>query len=397
MQALGDRPVDASSILGLNPTMNNEKCTMCHSIIDPVAAAFQNWDDAGQYRPRLDGWYPDMRPPGFGDQVMPFEHTPAALQWLAKQVVEDPRFAMSAVLIMFKGLSGQDPLKEPSNPNDEGYLEGIRAARVQADIFNGIVAKFAESNYNLKTVVKEIVKTPYYRAYDAEGLDETRELELAEVGTGRLLIPEQLNRKIIAATGYPWRGMNVDNADYLLQENVYKILYGGINHDDVITRVTEPNGIMANVAKRMANEMACLTVPQDFAKDPADRVMFPLVEADYAPEDSNGFEIPAAAAAIRANIQLLHQRLHGDYLDINDPEINRTYELFLSVWKDGQRGMEAGEYDINIPGICAATSDYWTGEPYPEGKAVTSDRHYTIRAWMAIMTYMLSDYKFLHE
>lgn len=396
VQALGDRPVDASNIADHNPTMNTDPCRLCHSIVDPVAGAFQNWDAMGRYMPPELGWFPDMRPPGFGDIQMPPEEYPRGLQWVSKQIVEDPRFAVSAVNIMFKGLSGQDPLKEPTDPTANGYLEKIQAARMQREIFNEIGTKFVEADYNLKTVVKEIVKTPYYRAYDAENLDETRELELADLGTGRLLIPEQLNRKIEAVTGYPWRP-DIEADDYLTDLDQYLIFYGGIDSDTVIERITEPNGIMANVAKRMGNEMSCLAVPQDFGKPPDDRIMFPFVEPNFEPEDENGFEVPAAASAIRENIRHLHARMLGEYLDSNDPEINRTYELFLDVWKDGQAGLAAEDYDFNLPGPCQATSDYWTGEPYDEQRAVVGDPNYTIRAWMAVMSYMMQNWAFLHE
>ena len=69
-------------------------------------------------------------------------------------------------------LSGDDPLTAPKDPTQEGYLEGIRAADMQAAIFDGIATKFIDSNYNLKTIIKELVKTPYYRAVNASGLDE---------------------------------------------------------------------------------------------------------------------------------------------------------------------------------------------------------------------------------
>ncbi len=33
-----------------NPTMNNPACTVCHTVMDPVAGTFQNYDDIGYYR-----------------------------------------------------------------------------------------------------------------------------------------------------------------------------------------------------------------------------------------------------------------------------------------------------------------------------------------------------------
>ena len=48
-----------------NPTMHNPACTVCHSVLDPVAGAFQNYGDEGFYRDQwggldsLDGFYKD--------------------------------------------------------------------------------------------------------------------------------------------------------------------------------------------------------------------------------------------------------------------------------------------------------------------------------------------------
>ena len=38
-----------------NPTMNNPACTVCHSVLDPVAGAFQNYGDEGLYRDQWGG------------------------------------------------------------------------------------------------------------------------------------------------------------------------------------------------------------------------------------------------------------------------------------------------------------------------------------------------------
>ena len=38
-----------------NPTMNNPACTVCHSVLDPVAGAFQNYGDEGYYKDKWGG------------------------------------------------------------------------------------------------------------------------------------------------------------------------------------------------------------------------------------------------------------------------------------------------------------------------------------------------------
>ena len=52
-----------------NPTLSNPACTVCHTILDPVAGTFQNYDEEGRYRSNwggmdsLDGFYKE-NPPG---------------------------------------------------------------------------------------------------------------------------------------------------------------------------------------------------------------------------------------------------------------------------------------------------------------------------------------------
>ena len=54
-----------------NPTMRNSACTVCHTVLDPVAGAFQNYFDEGDYKASyggvdsLDGFYKDPEPSVF--------------------------------------------------------------------------------------------------------------------------------------------------------------------------------------------------------------------------------------------------------------------------------------------------------------------------------------------
>jgi hypothetical protein len=398
---LGERPIDPTSIKTVNPTMNNPNCTVCHTVIDPVAGALQNFqaNDIGDYQPLIDTdlgtWYPDMRLPGFGETQMPEGQEATSEQWLAQQLVADERFSRAAVNIVWKGVMGSEPLTEPFDAAQPGYAEALKAFEVQDRLLKGIAKKFADSNYNLKVVFKEIIKTDYFRAKNVVGeIEESRALEIEKLGTAHFLTPEQLNRKIEAVTGYPWRGQP-DQQDLLLDGNWYRIFYGGIDSDSIVTRISEPNGIMSNIALRMANEMSCVSTARDFAKDPSDRLLFPYVETSFVPQDENGFAVPAVNDAIRANIQHLYDHVLGEHYDIGDPEINEAYNLFFQIWEDGKKGLAAGEYSPDSP--CRVDADWWTGNPLPEEKRINQDNDYTLRAWMGVLSYMLSDYRFLHE
>ncbi len=391
---LGTRPTDASGSSYDNPTLNDANCVSCHTAVDPIAGAFANWDATGRYRPQghplrgeneddpdlLDvpetGWYPDMRPAGYKDQQLPGEWEPAAMQWVGYEAATDDLFSLSPVYTIYHGLFGRAPLVEPTDPNAPGFLEGVRAAKAQRKVFQEIAQRFEDSDYDLRVVFLELVKSPYFRAYRVNGeLSEERELELADIGLSRWLTPEELTGKIRSTVDVPF--------DSLLSADEYLILYGGINSNDVNERAYDASGTSANIAKRMANEVACASVARDFAKPASDRLLFTDADATGGPDQQ-----------VRRNIQHLHWHLLGEQLDLDDPEIDRSYDLFVDVYDEGQRGLLAEEYGIGL-GACAATTDIWTGEDLET--PLTEDADFTIRAWIAVTSYMLTDWKFLHE
>ena len=69
--------------------------------------------------------------------------------------------------------------------------------------------------------------------------------------------------------------------------------------------------------------------------------------------------------------------------------------MFFEIWQDGKTGLAAGTYPAEPP--CRANEDWFTKNPLPEENRINSDNDYTIRAWMGVLAYMLSDYRFLHE
>jgi len=85
----------------------------------------------------------------------------------------------------------------------------------------------------------------------------------------------------------------------------------------------------------------------------------------------------------------------GEHYDIGDPEISEAFNLFFQIWQDGKKGLADGTYTADPP--CRAENDWKTGNPLPEENRITQDNDYTVRAWMGVLAYMLSDYRFLHE
>src|SRR5205814_3443158 len=138
-----------------------------------------------------------------------------------------------------------------------------------------------------KTLVRQLVLGPVFRADNAAGGSA---LTLEGYGTGSILPPEMLARKVSATMGFHW--WRYDKNEWLTTD--YNLLYGGIDNDTVTARLTQPNGIMVNVAARMASEIACLGTAWDFTKARDGRILFPYVDPSYRPEDDNGYEVPDA-------------------------------------------------------------------------------------------------------
>ena len=385
VERLAARPIEIDSVQATNPTLFDNSCRVCHEYIDPLAGSFTNWSDEGFYRPRADGWYADMVPPGFGNDDIPNEEMDGAVPWLAQQIVDDPRFSLSVVYTMYSGLTGAKPLVEPSDPESPDYVQQIRAFEAQDWTFQGIANRFENSNYDLRVVVRELVKTPWFRAVSIEGeMNEAREAELQAMGSSRVLPPEALDRKIVAALGFQWMR---DGAPALTDGENYHYFFGGTDSKYVTSRLDQVNGVMANIVQRMANEMACQATAWDFARPANVRLLFPHVELNAMPADNE--------EAIRNNIKYLHKHLLGEVLEDDDFELERTYRLFEAVLELGQREMGTEEYPVALPGMCQALVDRQTGEALTS--PVTDDPNYTVRAWMAVVSYMLGDYRFIYE
>lgn len=399
-----EQPIDQTIVTEVNPTMNAAACVVCHKPMDPIAGAFRHFDERARYNP-MQTPLDDMRPPGFGAENIPYERLPESLKWLAPRVANDPRFALAAAYTVFTGLTGQAPPVAPTDRSSPDFDKEFESYLAIYSEFSKIAHDFQDSGYDLKVVFKEIIKSPYYRAKNSQKLTSDQQSQLSTLGMGRFLTPEMLHRKVWAVTGYPWRPRAFEDGgwsnDYLLIRDQYRMLYGGIDSNDTITRVKSPNGIMANIAERMSNEMACLAVPREFWKPTSERLLFPHVELTFEPEDKNGFPVEPAVVAIKKNIQHLHERILGEKLPDGHPEIDRTYKLFLDTYREGIKGMsdvtQEAKYDEWLNWSCRVRNDYWTRAELPEEDRLEQDANYVMRSWMAVVTYLMSDYQFLHE
>jgi hypothetical protein len=398
--ALAARPIEDGGQFKM-PTVENPNCSTCHSTIDPIAAGFQNWNEANRYLPFRtasgvdhalpntyrsnnypkdkngaayyqdgDNWFRDQHAPGYNGQAMPggVKGSKTALQWLGGQVAADQRYAIGAVHFWYRAIFNREPLKTPLDQTNPSYAAQLVAYNAQVDEFKEIAGRFATNRgngaFNVKDLLTDLVLSKWYTAAKADGQTASRKAELADVGGQALLNPAALNRKLMALTGVAW---NQFNNPYAGQALNYGNFDGGLNRP---FRASEYTMVQTMIADRMMAELSCNIVMTDMNKASANRLLFAGVTLNDTPAT------PAGEAAILATIKGMHKSLLKEDLPVTDAEIQRTYGLYKAVW--GDRATPPRN-----PTNCA----------YNAG----NDPNYTARSWAAVVGYMIGDQKFLFE
>lgn len=355
------------------PTMEASECVVCHRTLDPVAGLFQDYwrfdTNFAIYGKRKGGWFTDMFGAGFEGEDLPAAERWRALQWLGEKTAKDPRFAVAMVEHVYYILTGRKVLLPPKDLDDPLYPAKVRAYREQRRTTEAVAAKLAKNGFNLKVAFKEWIASDFYRA---DGLatvlkEPCRRAELDDVGLLRLLSPDQLERKVAAVFGEKWGRLNGELA----------MLYGGIDSKEVTERASDPSGAMGAIQRILSNDVACKHVAKDFARPSDERRLFPAIEPAVVPGATSMGDL-----AIRKAIVRLHEKVLGRYDAPDSAEVDRSFKLFAAVVKDAQaqKGLDKREnYHCR------------------QGGAVTDDPHYTIRAWRAVVTYLLRRPEFLYE
>lgn len=347
--------LDLNNVIGDVPTYEDPQCTVCHDVMDPIAGLFTKRDNGGEYdrgntfqHNRTTNGVPRMVPAGYtldAADVLPSAEEDQPLKWMVLRLAADDRFADRTVRTVLHGLAGIDS----TTPATTTFINDTKTA-------------FVASNFDFKALVKSIMLSDYFRA---ENLALTESpAAYADVGAGRILTPEELRRRITAAAGgsYDWRGPNSNSG---LGGRHY-LLYGGIDSDQVISRTIDPTSLMDGIQERVANQVACERVAADLYNN---GLLFPNVDETITPDDAAG------EAAIRQNIVFLHRHLLGEDLAAADIEVDASYQLFVDVRAEGETA---------IPSQC-------------RGGGGSSDVNGTVLPWMAVVTYLLSDYRFLYQ
>ncbi len=357
----GQRPMATSS--SLTEVIDNPTCSGCHNIMDPVSSSFQNFNDKGVYKiPNT--WYSDkgeMKPAGFAatDEVFDPEASEDPIQLLAQRVANDPSFAEATVKRIAEGLTGQKMLRDV-----EAIIEeDVALFEVQQSLLSVWKTAFINSGYNLKSLIKTIIKSPYYAPESVTGVTE---IVADKIGAVRILSPEMLTRKYLLVMGEGEFSGITSN----------KILYGGIDYDLVTERLLEPNGFMTAMQETYANKMACDVVNYDFQRDNDERLYFTDLTLNDLPSDASHEN------NIRAAIQKLMWRMWGQQVNEDDEQVNQAYNLLKDVQVAGMNDNDA-----------SSSLNCYTDN----GRVNNSDNNYIERSWNLLVVYLASDFQFLYE
>jgi hypothetical protein len=147
----------------------------------------------------------------------------------------------------------------------------------------------------------------------------------------------------------------------------------------------------------MANEVSCRATAYDFSRPPASRALFPDIELATMPLTAEGAADPVGEARVRSAIAQLHARVLGVSVAADGPEVEIAYRLFLDTMRDGRAALAAGTEHPWLMWSCQARVDPDTHAELPMDERIDQDPHYAVRAWMAVVTYLLSDHRFLHD
>lgn len=366
IMGLAQSPPDLAKIIASSDpnkpaTMNNLACVSCHTLLDQVASDFANYSPYGAYATNPNDIYPPVPMGGAGFEGVPVPSTAATrLSWLGSQIAQDPRFADAIVSQWLLALTGNPPLRDPRAGATR--QEEIAAKLYQEQVLSGIASAFRASNYNLKTVVKQLIESPYYRAVDANvAVSPSDAVMLNSLVNTHWRGSADLTAGLQAGMGTPWVTDRV-YGDTLNQE--YAALMTG----------ADATGFSARITSIMGSNMACFAFYSArygyFTGAP-----WMLPQAVTNAEDPNS--TTGAEDIQQAIATLIAMALPLDTATAA-VEQDATWKLYQQVYSTALANPDA------TPEGCIG------GRLLPYVKA-------TDEAWIAVLTYVLSDPELLFE
>ena len=215
-----------------NAIRENAACAACHVTLDPMASflfGFPGEDDEGLYNEEVASDWLDTtgQAPSFygvdGDTVVD----------LGVSIAEDRRFTQCATRRVFEGLVGRKASQE-----DARALQSHEEA-------------FIDSDMNLRTLIRSIVRDPVYRG-------QTKDDRIA-VGS-KIMSPEVLELAVLDLTGYQ---LLADGLSLMRSDNDLHILGGGLSHESGEYAPTTSNVTRVLVQSQLAEGASIYLLEQE--------------------------------------------------------------------------------------------------------------------------------------
>lgn len=308
--------------------LERAECAVCHAGLEPIAATLWGFEPhtsqilvdlsyargctgTGEYGTDiadtcypLKYWDPDrvddregwgLSAPGLGSAPV------ADLAALGRAIAEDPRFAECTTRWFYGWFTQTEPLTASS------------------EVIDPLTGAFVDSGFDAKTLVREIVWSPSFRS----------------AARRQIVRPEQLGRLIADLTGYRWT-LDPDDADcrsgarfdgcygevdlMTTSRFGFRALAGGIDGTSTVLPEHGPTPSRALVSRALAVRAAEHVVATDLAEpDRSARRLLRRVEAWDTDED-----------VVRAQIVELFRRIVGDTVEVDGPEVDAAWPLFVA-------------------------------------------------------------------
>ena len=322
-----------------------------------------------------DTWYRDMRIPGFAGESA--SRSDNSVQWLARQIVGDERFAKAAVKFWWPAIMGSEIVEPPEDATDADFKGRLLAANAQGAELERLASGFRDGfkgglAYNLKDLLLELVLSKWFRADAVTDTDPVRRLALHNAGAKRLLTPEELARKTDALTGFQW-GRHIRTHCYPECERLpsaltddYRLLYGGIDSDGITERARDITPVMGGVAKRHATQVSCPVVLREIYLLPdADRRLFAGFDPVVTPlsEFSSVLEVEAASWEEREPLSM------SGFLAAGPKNVRVTFTNgYYDEVNERYRKVRLDRLEVrNVAGKVVASFEFEDLEPRPRG------------------------------
>lgn len=270
-------------------------CGTCHAVLDPMAAFFGGFversaneptDQLVQYSPWTAEWYNGWAAPAY------YGRPADDLVDLGAYVAADPRFTRCATTQFAQSLTALPDL-------DARTLDGFHSA-------------FEAGDFTLRALVREIVWSDAYRS-DAQ----------------RVLTTEQLATSVADLVG--WTESADEDLSELTWEAEYRLLGGGTDDAEILTRNPDPNVGHVVLQTWLARRVVDWTLSVEAGRSEASRRLFTRV----GPTDTG-----ADTTALREQLAVLHTRMLSRPVPADSIEVDELLALFEVA--DGRTDPAAG-------------------------------------------------------